>query len=35
LGFEALTQRQRKEMQQMLHNLELAAGGIERELKKK
>ena len=35
LGFEELTQRQRKEMQQMLHNLELAAGGIERELKKK
>lgn len=34
LGHEDLPQRQRKELEQTLRNLELAAAGIERELKK-
>jgi hypothetical protein len=34
LGYEDLAFRQRKELEQTLHNLELAAAGIERELKK-
>lgn len=35
LGFEKLNPRQRTEMEQILHNLELAVAGIERELKKR
>ncbi len=34
LGYEDLAYRQRKELEQTLRNLELAATGIERELKK-
>lgn len=34
LGHEDLAYRQRKELEQTLKNLELAAAGIERELKK-
>jgi len=34
LGHEDLAYRQRKELEQTLRNLELAASGIERELKK-
>ncbi len=35
LGYEDITFRQRKELEQTLHNLELAAVGIEREIKGK
>jgi hypothetical protein len=34
LGHENLVYHQRKELEQTLHNLELAAMGIEKELKK-
>lgn len=34
LGYEDMAYRQRKELEQTLRNLELAAAGIERELKK-